>query len=211
MNTRILLLTALFAIVTCGLFAQQETHPQVYQAGLSFSSLNNFGLNFKTGDEKTLFRVTLLSASMGLSSDQGRTQDSIDIKTSSAGAGFRVGFEKHIPVYRTLRFIWGLEAGGSYSYNKMKQDMSGTYNDYESVTWKITPMADLVLGLTYTISDHLVLGVEIAPSLQYSFGKVKTTNSGSGSPLETVKSTSSVSFGFYNNPATLTLAYRFAK
>ncbi len=211
MKPCIFLFTALFMIASYSLFAQQETHPHVYQAGLSFSSHNNFGLNFKTGNERTLFRVTLLSASMGLSSDHGRTQDSIDIKTSSAGAGFRIGFEKHIPVYHSFHFIWGLEAGGSYSYNKMKQDMSGTINDYESATWKITPMADLVLGLTYTLSDHLVLGVEIAPSLQYSFGKVKTTNNGSGSPIETVKSTSSVSFGFYNNPTTLTLAYRFAK
>ena len=211
MKKRILFFTALFTIVSCGLFAQPETHPHVYQAGISFSSLNLFGLNFKTGNDKTLFRVSLLTANGGASSDQGRTQDSIDIKGISAGAGFRVGFEKHIPVYHSLNFISGVEAGDSYTYNKQKQDMPGFYNDYESVNWKMTPMIDLVVGLTYTISDHLVLGIETAPSVQYSFGKVKTTSYGTGTGVETEKKTNNFNFGFYSSPATLTLAYRFTK
>ncbi|MEI7663265.1 MAG: hypothetical protein WCK34_13740 [Bacteroidota bacterium] len=210
MKTRFAVLTLMFSVISCGIFAQQENKLHYTQAGITFSSLNNFGLTFKTGGEKTLLRVSLLSLNLGKSSNQGRVQDSIDASTSSYGVGFRLGFERHLPIYNHFDFIWGFEAGCSYTNQKQKRNMSGLYNDYESNSWSIIPLADVILGVTYTISDHLVLGAEITPGVQYSFGKTKTTNY-TGITSTTEQTNKNFNFGFNNNAASLSLAYRFGK
>jgi hypothetical protein len=39
----------------------QDVKNRIHEAGISFSSFNSFGVRYKTGTEKTLFRLTLLS------------------------------------------------------------------------------------------------------------------------------------------------------
>jgi len=207
MKNRTFFFTLLFASLSYGLFAQQEKPLHYYQVGIQFSSLNSFGLNFKTGNEKTLVRMTLLSLNMGQNSSEGRLQDSIDMKNSVYGAGFRVGFEKHVPVFTHVNFIWGLEAGFNYNYQKQEQDMSGVNNDYERSAWSVTPALYLILGATYTLSDHLVIGAEITPGVQYSYGKTKIIIN----MITTEQTNSGFNFSFSNNSASLSLAYRFGK
>jgi hypothetical protein len=208
MKKHALLFTMLFAFISCGLFAQQEKQLRYYQVGLNFSSLNSFGLHFKTGSEKTLLRASLLSLNLGLSSSQGRTQDSIDTKGSSYGAAFRIGFEKRIPVNSKLNFIWGLECGSNYTVSKQKSDQSGVYSDYEINSWSVSPTVDLVLGANYIISEHLVFGAEILPYIRYSFGKSKSTHY---STQTTEQTNNTFDFGFNSNSASLSIAYRFGK
>ena len=207
MKTRFILFTMLFAVMSCGLFAQQEKPLHYYQLGLNFSSLNSFGVHFKTGSEKTLFRATLLSLNLVNGSTEGRPRDSIDSKITSYGAGLRVGFERHVPVFARLNFIWGIEAGFNYTYQKQDQNLTGIYNDITRTSWTMAPMVDVVLGLTYTLSDHLVFGAELAPYVQYSFGKINSKTY-SATTESTAKS---FNFGFTNGAANLTLAYRFGK
>ena len=206
MKTRALFFTMLFVSISCGIFAQQEKPVHYTQVGLNFSSLNSFGIHYKTGGEKTLLRLTLLSLNLGQTARWGRPQDSIDIKNQSYGVGFRLGFEKRVPVVARFDFIWGLEAGCNYNYQKQKLDQI-YYTNNEIVDWSITPIVDLILGATYTISDHLVIGAEILPHIQYSYGKTKSTNY-----VKTTETTNSVfSLGFSNNSASLSIAYRFGK
>ena len=174
-----------------------------------FSSFDNFGLTYKTGSEKTLLRLSLLFLDLQHDNQYGRQEDSIDSKYQSYGAGFRVGFERRAPVFAKLDFIWGIEAGCNYNYQQQKRNEShySYYYNYEMVNWSVTPLVCVVLGVRYTILDHLVLGAEISPGIMYSFGKVKTTNSNS-----TVEETvSSVRFNLSNGTAGLTVAYRFGK
>jgi hypothetical protein len=208
MKTRLLFLTMLFVLVSCGLYAQQEKSLRIHQVGINFSNLNSFGLHYKTGSEKTLLRLSLLALNTGQNSSWGRSEDSLEVKSSSYGAGFRLGFEKRIPIVTKLNFVWGVEAGINYTYQKQKRNDSYTYyNDYETVDWRIMPVVNLILGVTYTIADHLVVGAEIGPGIQYSYGKSKTTNY-----TRTVEQTNT-GFGFYfsTSSANLTLAYRFGK
>ncbi len=206
MKTRTLLIAIVTILVSSGLFAQESPPIHYKQFGFNFSSLNSFGLHFKTGNEKTLFRLNLLALDLGQNSEWGRPQDSIDLKSSSFGFGIRAGFEKHIPVAARFDFIWGIEAGINMNYQKMKQH-GIYYNDYETSSWSVAPLIDVVLGATYTISDHLVFGAEITPGIRYSFGKTKSTY-----PNNTIETTDSdFSFGFSNNSANLSVAYRFGK
>jgi hypothetical protein len=195
----------IFAFISCGIFAQQNPETKIHQVGINFSSLNQFGMHYKSGNEKTLLRMSLLSMNLASYSDWGRPEDSLDNKQQNYGFGFRLGFEKHIPIVAKLDFIWGLEAGGNFNYTKLKNEQVN-YN-VERTSWTITPLVDVVLGVTYTFADHLVIGAEITPGVRYSFGKSKQTSS-----TQTVETTtSSVGFGFSNNSASLSLAYRFGK
>lgn len=206
MKTRTLLIAIVTLLVSSGLFAQESPPRHYNQFGVNFTSLNSFGLHFKTGSEKTLFRLNLLALDLGQNSEWGRSQDSIDNKISSFGCGIRVGFEKHIPVVAQFDFIWGIEAGINMNYMKTQQHEI-YYNDYGSTVWSVAPLVDVVLGATYTISDHLVFGAEITPGIRYSFGKTKSTY-----PNNTIETTDSdFSFGFSNNSANLSVAYRFGK
>ena len=205
MKKRVLTLAMIFAFISCGIFAQQNPETKIHQVGINFSSLNQFGINYKTGNEKTLLRVSLLSMNLANYSEWGRAEDSLDMKQQNYGVGFRLGFEKHLPIVAKLNFIWGLEAGCNFNYTKMKN--AQTYYTSDRTSWSVAPLIDVVLGVTYTFADHVVIGAEITPSVQYSFGKSKTTSTN-----QTVETTSSnVHFGFDNNSASLSLAYRFGK
>jgi hypothetical protein len=205
MKNHVLTLTMLLAFVSSSVFAQQSPETKIHQIGISFSSLNQFGINYKSGNEKTLLRMSLLYMNLANYSDWGRPEDSLEMKQQSYGFGFRLGFEKHVPIVARLDFIWGLEAGGNFSYQTLKNDQVNYHADRTS--WTVTPLVDVVLGVTYTFADHLVVGAEVTPFIQYSFGKSKTTSS-----TQTVETTSSaLNFGFNSNNANLTLAYRFGK
>jgi hypothetical protein len=205
MKTRVFYFTMLFVFLTCGSFAQENQRVKIHQVGVNFSSLNAFGLHYKTGSEKTLLRMTMLSMNLGASNVWGKDRDSLDINQQSYGAGFRIGFEKHIPLVTRLDFIWGLEAGCNFNYQKQSQHSFS--NDYDEYIWSAGPMVDAVLGARYTFGDHLVIGAEITPDIHYSYGKGKRTSQ--NQTVETMNS--SFGFGFSNNWASLSLAYRFGK
>ena len=205
MKTQLLCLTLAFSLIASGLAAQKTAAPAIHQVGINFSNLNAFGLHYKTGNEKTLLRLSLLSMNLGTSAQWAKVEDSVDVKQHNYGAGFRIGFEKKVPVVAHFDFIWGLEAGCNFNYQKMTT--KDTYSDFKRTTWDITPLIDIVLGVNYTIADHLVLGAEITPNVHYSYGKTKYTNVTQN--LETTNS--SFGFGFTNNSASLSVAYRFGK
>ena len=172
----------------------QFQQPQLFRAELQDRQRKN-----------TVLRLSLLTLNLGSNSQWGRTEDSLNVKQQNYGAGFRIGFEKRVPVVAHFDFIWGLEAGCNYTYQKMKYE--DLYNNYTRTTWDITPLVNLVLGVNYILGDHLVFGAEITPGIQYSGGKTKYT-----SPSQTLETTnSSFGFGFNNNSASLSIAYRFGK
>jgi opacity protein-like surface antigen len=205
MKKTVICLALFFVLFSGGAFAQQEKSLRIHQVGIKFSNLNSFGLQYKTGGEKTLLRLSVLSLNMGLNANWGKPEDSLEIKSSNYGAGFLIGFEKRIPVIAKLDFIWGLEAGVSYFYQKQKQASIG--NDYETKDWRLSPGLDVILGVNYTFSDHLVIGAEITPGIYYAYGKTKTTTNS----VTSDRTNSNFGFSFNNTSAALTLAYRFGK
>ncbi len=205
MKTRIILFTAIIVFISITAFSQDEKPVRMHEIGLSFSSLNSFGLQYKTGSEKTLLRLSALSLNMGNDSQWGRPEDSLEIKQQHFGVAFRLGFEKHVPIVSKLDFIWGFEGGINFTYQKNKA--KSLYNNNEQTQWRLGPSVNLVLGVTYTFAGHFVLGAELTPDIYYNYGEGKTT-SGTHTAETT---TSTFGAGFSNNPASLSLAYRFGK
>jgi hypothetical protein len=206
MKTRLLYITLAFTFIVSGLAAQQTSKSKIHQVGINFSSLNSFGLHYKTGSEKTLLRLSLLAINLGSNSLWGKDRDTLEHRNQSYGAGFRLGFERQIPVVAKFNFIWGLEAGCNVNFQKEKRE-DYNINPYENTQWMISPLVNLILGAMYTFSDHFVVGAEITPGFQYSFGKAKYTHNS----VTEEQTSSSFNFGFNSNSASISLAYRFGK
>jgi len=185
-------------------FSQDQTPSRVHEFGLTFSNLDNFGIRYKTGTQKTLLRLTLLAMNISASHHYGREQDSIDQKQTGMGAGLRAGFEKRILIVQNFQLLLGSDIGISYDFNK--QDISD--NTFTMTEWRISPGIGFVFGAGYQIGQHFILSAEVTPSLYYTFGKRKySSSSSSGSEV----TNNNFSFGLSNMGASITFAYRFLK
>ena len=202
----LLIVTAMFPLF---IFAQDQQPARQYELGLRFSSLNSFGLNFKTGKKDTWFRISAIGLNVSSDKNSGIVYDTLDYseKQSGGGAALLVGFEKRIPLAKSFNFIIGLDAGVACTVNHIDQQGLISQNYYKQDIWRVIPQAACVLGVSYMIKDFLVLSAELDPTLSYTYGKTKYT-SNSNTRDETVNG---VSFGLSSSSATITLAYRFGK
>ena len=170
------------------LYSQEEAKSK--EVGLYFSNLNAFGMRYKFGNEKHMFRLTALSLNIGTNKSDNGNGHTQDIKTS--GAGIRFGIEFPVKITEKFNFYYGGELGASYSHYKSEitDNDPNTANSYGGE-------AGFILGFAYSINPGISLSAEIVPGFNYSYIKQNETK------------TSIFGFGFSNNSAGLTLAYRF--
>ena len=175
----------------------QEVPAKIHELGFSLSNLDNFGVRYKTGNEKTLLRLTILTIN---GTHQNSSDDSEEYyKNNSLGFGFDIGFEKRNPMAEKMFFYYGLDAMVSYSHEKSELVQAGG----ETTSSTIAPGLGFVLGIDYTIGSKFNISAELVPSVIYSYSKSK------GAQTELV--TKYFSYGISNSGASLTLAYRFGK
>lgn len=138
------------------------------EVGVVFSSLNNFGLTYKTGTDKSLWRFTTLSLS---GNDQESIGETTENTSTSMGFGVKIGKEYRNNIGEKLEFRYGADLSFSYSYNK-NVDANRIANGYGSsrVEKIYSPGVNLVFGLNYLISENIILGAEILPYFTYNTG-----------------------------------------
>lgn len=176
----------------------QDAAPKVREVGLNFSNLNNFGIRYKCGTDKTLLRLTLLS----INGSSNVSELGPDLSNqSNLGFGFNIGFEKRKVINEKFDFYYGLDLLTSYNYNKLEQ------YDTNRETWSASPGLGLVLGLRYKISNEFNISAEVVPSFRYSTSNTSSTFNGTTQEW----TNSGYSYGINNSSASLTLAYRFGK
>ena len=181
----------------------QETEKQK-EIGLAFNSLNSFGLTYRTGTAKSLWRFNTLYISgikSNLSSDLSE-----DIE-SSWGFGIKFGKEFRKVVAKNLEIRYGADLAFSFSkiVSETNDKTESIYDMKDDITY-YRPGVSLVFGLNYVFNDKLVIGAEILPSFNYSFGFTKTKDYNSEITKGKI---SGFNFGLSNNSALLSLAYRF--
>ena len=177
-------------------FAQDHSSKKVHELGLTFSSLNNFGMTYKCGNEKTLFRLTALY--LNANSIWGENQS----KLSGVGTSIKFGFEKRINVVTNFNLFIGSDFGISFSYNK--NDGGGAITKQ----WGVSPGISFVFGVGYHIGKNFIVSAEIAPTLMYVYEKEKIS---SDAGIITTSTHNNIIFGLTNNNASITIAYRFSK
>jgi hypothetical protein len=201
MKKTVLMLTAVFM----ALFASAQDNSKQQEAGIVFSNLNNFGLTYKIGTEKGLWRFTALNLS---GNNKKTTTDSVDIKDFNIGFGVKVGREWRAKITRTFEFRYGLDLSFSYSQTKdITEDNSvrrvyggGTYQ-YDSYT----PGVNCVLGFNYVFQKVIVLGFEAMPYVNFTTEITKPDEENGTSKSKV----STFSYGLNSTSLLLSISYRF--
>lgn len=187
------------------LLAQETTKQR--EVGLVFSNLDNFGLTYRTGSNKSLWRFNTMFIS-GNSSEE--TADSTVSTQSNAGFGIKIGKEYRKEIAQNFEFRVGADI--SFSYSKYKSeliDKSVVNHDRYREQTIFYPGINLVFGLNYVLSEKLVIGVEALPFFRYSTGTSKSMNMASNNDLEVKSDISGTSYGLSSSSALLSVSYRF--
>jgi len=203
MKKSFLILTALsmsFILTAQGQSKQREI-------GLVFNNLDNFGLTFRTGTEKALWRFTTLYLS---GNNTTQNADSSEIKDISTGFGLKFGREYRTTIIGNLEFRYGADL--SFTYNHSKNETDDKFvEEYSSLQESTTysPGINLVLGFNYVFLNKFVVGFEAMPYFNYITGTSKQKNFYSNY-VKTVKSKiSGFTYGLSNTSVLVSLVYRF--
>ena len=183
--------------------AQEKTKQK--EVGLVFNNLDNFGLTYKTGTNKSLWRFNALFIS---GYDLDETADSLVNKQSNMGFGIKFGKEYRKVIVTNFEFRYGVDLSFTYNHTSREYDNpTAGYNNqsYERTTYE--PGINLVLGFNYVINDYFVIGAELLPHFTYSTGTSKEIRSYYDMEIES--DISGFSYGISNTSALLSLSYRF--
>ena len=171
------------------------------EVGLVFNSLNKFGLTYKTGNQKSLWRFTTLFITGNYT--ESTVNDHIDSQSRN-GIGFKFGKEFRKPITDKLDFRYGADLSFSYAYTYSKTSSS------ETIKHAYTPGINLVLGINYALNEHFIIGAELLPFFRYSVIKDTSKHEISdGEITEIDKDYKAISTGLDNSSAMLSLMYRF--
>ena len=183
----------------------QESQTKVNELGITFNSFNSFGLRYKTGNEKTLLRLTLLSLN---GSNSQAKPDTLGSSNTRFGAGLNIGFEKRKSITDKLVFYYGLDLLSSYNKNVNRFNAP---NETTTITSSSVGLG-VVLGLNYNINQHFLIAAEIVPNVSYNYLKNETLIPlNKPLPINSTYTNSGLSYGLNNLGANVTLTYRFGK
>ena len=210
MKTKLLLTFVISLVVITNAIAQEQKPVKIHELGLTFANLNNFGIRYKTGNEKTLLRITALAMNLGSTNNQGKGPDSASYKYFGYGAGFRIGFEKPINIVKNFNLFYGLDLTGGFNYQRSLNEKQ-YYDNYSDTSWTVSCGIAFVFGGTYCLGDHFRFSAEISPYIEYQFGERKRRSGYQNVYQNLDMKTSDFNFGFTNSGASITVAYRFSK
>jgi len=188
------------------LFSKAQEVKRIQEVGLTFSSFNifeSFGITYRVGTEKGLWRFNALFIDINSLEE---TQSIIGIKTSNINFGLRVGRESRTLLTNKLEFRVGGDLGFRYNYNSSTQQTINGLDESTIRTINIYPGINGVFGFNYIINKNLILGGELLPSWNLRIGTRENIVQG-----QVVQTTEywGTSFGLSNNGILLSLAYRF--
>ncbi len=183
----------------------QETVKQK-EIGLVFNSLNSFGLSFKTGTNKSLWRFNTLIIS-GNSMDN--TSDSTTSRQSNTGFSVKVGREYRKNIVNNLELRFGADLSFRYTQSKFNFDDKTVDNqDRLNEITTYSPGINLVFGFNYVINEKILLGAELLPGFNYVTG-TSVEKYYYNNDEEIKQDISGYNYGLSNTSALLSVAYRF--
>ena len=202
MKKSLLILVTL--LIAFNSYSQDSTTSQKQkEIAIGFKSLNSFGLSYKFGKTKSLWRINTIIFS-GTNSDENA--DSLDYHITSFGFIARFGKEYRKSLTDKLEIRYGADLSFNLAQDKYdRDDKSINNNDRKRERNTYTSGFNWVLGFNYLISENLLIGAEILPEITYTTGTERAIADG----IETKTDIYETRYGLNNNSALLTLAYRF--
>lgn len=199
-KTVFIMMLSCFAIAS---MAQENTRQK--EVGITFSSLNNFGINYKVGNGSSMWRY---NAMFGNGNKTENNSDSLNYSKSNFNLGISIGKEYRKQIADKLEFKYGLDFGISYYKNFLKNNDKTIYNfDFENEEKIYSPSVSIVIGLNYVLKNNIYIGAELKPFIKYNTGERIVKNQNSKEEIKT--DISGVEYGFDNNSAMLSIGYRF--
>jgi hypothetical protein len=190
-------LIGLFLIMQLSTSAQDDKS-KINELGVSISG-SAFGIRFKSGNEKTLLRLTLLSTNGSL--NKQKTPSDSKSKSNNFGLGFNAGFEKRKSVSDNFYLYYGSDLINSFY--KYKHEDESAASVYKQASYSVG--IGFILGFHYMISSKINISSEIIPSIIYSNEKYSSEQAGN----ITEYSNSGLDYGLNHNSINLTLSFNF--
>ena len=182
--------------------AEQSKKPRINEVGLTFSGLNQFGINYKLEKKNNWYwRFSSLAAS---GNSVNNKYDSITDHRSDYNIGFNAGIEKRIHINSDFQFRYGFAASTYLNFTKSHRET----NDKKEKIFSIAPGAAVILGFNYLIGEHFLVSAEFAPRVYYRYTKETTQY---GDDDEIIEKANTLGFSANTNSISITIAYRFWK
>lgn len=188
-------------------FAQEPTRQK--EVGMIFQDFDNFGLTYRTGTSAAMWRFNTLFINGRDSEING---DQFDQENSFFGFNLQGGREWRKPILADFEFRYGVDISFGYDQStRVSEITSGNMEKIETESTRLSPGINFVLGVNYVLKDKLVFGLEILPGITYTSGEETSIRTTVDGRTETASDNNSLRYGFSNNSAQLSIAYRFAK
>ena len=192
-----LLLVLLGISMSCFLIAQETVKQK--EIGLIFNDFNNFGMAFKVGTNKSMWRFNTLMLS---GNQMNYKRDSVTDWRNDISFDIRVGKEFRKNIVDNFDFRYGTDLLFRYATSQYVNSAAQKRIIYNFGV-------NLVFGFDYVINDKIVLGAEMLPSFVYSKG-VTVEKRYVNNKLEEIESDiSGFNYGLSNTSVLLYVAYRF--
>jgi len=197
-------------ILSCILFsfslsAQEDTSQK--EIGITFKNLDGFGLSFKKGTAKSLWRFNSAVTSGALSE---RSQD-VDLSSNERtdfNFDFSIGKEFRKSINSQFEFRYGVDAGFDFGYLR-SNSINSDFSTQTSTSFSYTPGINAVIGFNYILKERFVFGTEILPRIAYETGRSTRKSTNSGVTTTSKSDYAGFYYGFSNNSAVLSISYRF--
>lgn len=194
-------------MMSVSLFAQQPNC--IKEIGLSFSSLDNFGLTFKFGREKSPWKIGAFKISDTWAKEKAINLNGIElmnINQKSKGLGLQIGKEFRNRIIDNVFFTYGPDYNLT-NYSMELKEQSNEISEYEinyDIKYNIHELG-FNLGLTYVYNDKIVLQAFMVPGIYYmkASGKFEEGNN----LIESINQ-KGIEYSLNNNMV-MSIAYRF--
>lgn len=195
-----LIYITLCLFIVSGVQAQEKT--KVSELGFTASNLDQFGITYRVGHEKAVWRFNTVLLDLAVREDD--SGGGTVTNSTSLAASFSIGREwrKSLASKLELRYGADLSVGGRYV--DAETDSPNGITTTEETT-EIAPGLNAVIGFNYLITDRFLVGAEFLPGFRYSISET-TENDGF---IDSTSERSQFNFGIDNNAARLSLVYRF--
>ncbi len=199
MKKLVFILLSLF--LSDGVMAQEKVTSKQREIGIVFQNLDNFGLTYKIGNKKSLWRFnTLLLAGSSIETEE----EDITETENSIGIGFKIGREYRKNIVNNLDLKFGFDLG--FTYSKDKTEDSPITKELKIYEYGF----NLVFGFNYLLGDNFTLGVELLPHFTYRDTKSTASREFGGVVTnQTISKAKGFYYGISNNSVMFTLAYKF--
>ena len=201
---RILCLSSLM-FLSLLLFAQQL--PKRKELGIATGGTNAYSLIYRTGSATELWRFRAFTM-MGNATRY--KEDSLHRSSSNQNIGLYVGKEFRKPISEKLEMRYGGDVSLGYSVNRVRRnDLSVFNSDYNDINRTVRVGVNFVCGVVYHVEKNFILGAEVLPGIDLSYGRSRSTSSNINASYTAKGSTRAFGYNLGSSWVMLSAAYKF--